>query len=72
MTHRQAYLEVQSRHFAAATDPAKVREQVIAEQNAAQRSTSITRNGAETVRQPGPRNSRDVVAEVVARAERNA
>jgi hypothetical protein len=66
MTFRQAFLEVQARHLAEASDPAKVREQVIKDMNAAPRSTSITRTGAE-VKASARRTTEEIARETIAR-----
>lgn len=67
MSLREAYLEVKA-HYLGADDSAK-RQRWMEEQNKAPRSTSIAKPGIEQTRQPGPRPSREVVAEAVARLE---
>jgi hypothetical protein len=65
MTLRQAYLEVHARQLAA-DDTAK-RAKWIEEQNAAPRSTSVTRGGAESTRPRGPRSTEEIAREQIAR-----
>ena len=70
MTLRHAFLEVQAKHLAAASDPATVRAQVLKEVNQAPRSTSVTPHAVESTRKAGPRSSVDVVRETLAKLER--
>lgn len=70
MTLRHAFLEVQAKHLAAAADPVAVRAQVLKDVSAAPRSTSVTPHAVESTRKPGPRSTREVVAETLAKLER--
>jgi hypothetical protein len=65
MTLRQAYLEVHARQLAA-DDTAK-RAKWIEESNAAPRSTSVTRGGAESTRPRGPRSTEEIAREQIQR-----
>jgi hypothetical protein len=65
MTLRQAYLEVHARQLAA--DDTARRAKWIEETNAAPRSTSVTRGGAESTRPRGPRSTEEIAREQIAR-----
>lgn len=67
MTLHEAFLKAQV-NYLSADDTAK-RARWMEEANKAQRSTAVTRSGVEPTRQPGPRDSKDVVRETIAKLE---
>lgn len=65
MSLREAYLEVKAERLSA--DRNKVRGEVLEEMKTAPKGTSVSRGGAESVKEPGPLSTRDIARRVIER-----